>query len=58
MAANCKMWRVGASVQAAHALSGLSRLAGACRLPQSCNLEGISMNIQRKKILLSLLYAK
>ena len=33
----------------AHALSGLSRQVSAYKLPQSCNLGGMSMNIQRTK---------
>ena len=31
-----------------HALSGLSHQISAYQLPQSCNLGGMSMNIQRK----------
>ena len=38
----------GVSARAAHALYGLSRQVSACRLSQACNLEGMSMNIQRK----------
>ena len=39
---------MGVSARAAHALSGLSRQVSAYRLPQLCNLGGMSMNIQRK----------
>ena len=42
------VWRVGISTWTAHALSGLSCQVSACCLPQPCNLEGMSMNIQRK----------
>ena len=39
---------MGVSARAAHALSRLSRQVSAYRLPQLCNLGGMSMNIQRK----------
>ena len=35
---------------AAHALSGLSRHVSAYWIPQSCNLGGMFLNIQRKKL--------
>ena len=48
MLAKCETCQVGISARAAHALSGLSRQVSAYRLPPSYNLEGMSMNIQRK----------
>ena len=39
---------MGVSARAANALSRLSRQVSAYRLPQLCNLGGMSMNIQRK----------
>ena len=57
MAEKCIVRWVGVSLQAAHAHSGLSRQVSVHRLPQSCNLGGMSMNIQQK-LSLSLPYAK
>ena len=48
MAAKCQMCWVGVSARETHALLGLSRQVSAYRLPQLCNLGGMSMNIQRK----------
>ena len=48
MAAKCQTCWAGVSARAAHAFSGLSRQVSAYRIPQSCNLGGMSMNIQRK----------
>ena len=48
MAVKCLTWRVGVSTRAAHALSVLSCQVSAFLFPQSCNLGGMSMNIQRK----------